>query len=121
MVPGQGMLVFGLGLGLVTGGDRCARDAARQNRQKCLCNYVPLSVPSRSVLSLRICTQGSSNFGPGPSRPFAFVPKAVLVLVIAEEKSFWVSFSSFLLSQHFVLMKPGFLYVILLRYISLNH
>ena len=37
VVPGQGMLVFGLGLGLVTGGDRCARDAARQNRQKCLC------------------------------------------------------------------------------------
>ena len=38
MVPGQGMLVFGLGLGLVTGGDRGARYAARQNRQKCLCN-----------------------------------------------------------------------------------
>ena len=36
MVPGQVMLVFGLGL--VTGGDRCARDAARQNRQKCLCS-----------------------------------------------------------------------------------
>ena len=44
--------------------------------------------PSRSVPSLRICTQGSSNFGPGPSRPFAFVPKAVLILVIKEEKSF---------------------------------
>ena len=29
-----------------------------------------------------------SNFGPGPSRPFAFVPKAVLILVINEEMSF---------------------------------
>ena len=70
MVPGQGMLVFGLGLGLglVTGGDRCARDAARQNRQKCLCSEVPLSVR------------------PGPSRPFAFVPKAVLILVQVRPK-----------------------------------
>ena len=35
--PWAGHASVGLGLGLVTGGDRCARDAARQNRQKCLC------------------------------------------------------------------------------------
>ena len=88
MVPGQGMIVFGLGLGLglglVTGGDRLLAMPLAKTGKSVYVKYDTVVRPSRSVPSLRICTQGSSNFGPGPSR----VPKAVLILVIKEEKSF---------------------------------
>ena len=59
MVPGQGMLVFGLGL--VTGGDRLlAMPLAKTGKRVFVIKYRCPIRPSRP--SLRICTQGSSNF-----------------------------------------------------------
>ena len=62
MVPGQGMLVFGLGLGLVTGGDRLLAMPLAKTGKSVYVKYDTVVRPSRSVPSLRICTQGSSKF-----------------------------------------------------------